>query len=195
MWQATRIAWYPMNNWLNQSSLIMRWISMQKQGYIYNVSGPCPTSTKVNQVQRMELRDRKGKDDNEPSLLYQIHKAPMKELLLQPDDLRMTEAGFDLVDWWSVKRALDGFPEMFHVWASKHMSWCKRSAVSGTTVNAHTVNKIMRWHLMCSRVRVRVQTQNGRIGFCILDFGCLKLTCILQSISALSTASPNKWIP
>ncbi len=85
---------------------------MQKQGYIYNVSGPCPTSTKVNQVQRMELRDRKGKDDNEPSLLYQIHKAPMKELLLQPDDLRMTEAGFDLVDWWSVKRA----------WASKHMS-------------------------------------------------------------------------
>jgi hypothetical protein len=71
---------------------------------------------------------------------------------------------------------------------------CKRCVVSGTTVNAHTANKKMRWHLTCSCVKVRVQTQNGRIGYRILGFGCLKLTWTLWSISALSTASPNKWI-
>jgi hypothetical protein len=40
--------------------------------------------------------------DDKPSrsFLYQIHKAPMKDFLSQPDHLRMTEAGFDLVDWW-----------------------------------------------------------------------------------------------
>jgi hypothetical protein len=41
---------------------------------------------------------------------------------------------------------------------------------------------------------VRVQTQNGRIGYCTLGFGCLKLTHTPWSISALSTASPNEWI-
>ena len=56
------------------------------------------------------------------ALLFQIHEAPMKEFLARPDHLCMTETGFDLVDWWTIQRSLDGFLEMFWVWASKHMS-------------------------------------------------------------------------
>jgi hypothetical protein len=55
-------------------------------------------------------------------LLSRIHEAPMKAFLSRPDHLRMTAEGFDLVDWQAVHRSLDDFPEMFRVWASKHMS-------------------------------------------------------------------------
>jgi hypothetical protein len=34
----------------------------------------------------------------------------------------MMAACFDLVNWQAVELAAEGFPEMFRIWASKHMS-------------------------------------------------------------------------
>jgi hypothetical protein len=55
-------------------------------------------------------------------MLQRIHYALMRTFLSRPEHLRMTADGFDLVDWQAVHRSLDDFPEMFRVWASKHMS-------------------------------------------------------------------------
>jgi hypothetical protein len=111
--------------------------------------------------------------DDKPSrsFLYQIHKAPMKDFLSQPDHLRMTEAGFDLVDWWSVKRALDSFPVLWS-WLDATEVWF----LGPLQMPMLPRQQEMRSHLMCFCVKVRVQTQNGRIGYCTLGFGCLKLT-------------------
>jgi hypothetical protein len=62
----------------------------------------------------------------------------------------MTAAGFDLIDWQAVELAAEGFPEMFHIWASKQMSRfaaldeCSRFAVSGTTANVRNANNTMK---------------------------------------------------
>ncbi len=34
----------------------------------------------------------------------------------------MSTSGFDFVNWDVVEMAMVGFPEMFHLWAAKHMS-------------------------------------------------------------------------
>jgi hypothetical protein len=46
----------------------------------------------------------------------------MKLFLAHPDHLRMSTTGFDLVNWDVVEKAMNGFPEMFRLWAAKHMS-------------------------------------------------------------------------
>jgi hypothetical protein len=100
---------------------------------------------------------------------------------LWPDHLRMTEAGFDLVDWWSVKRALDGFPDMIFIWASKHMShFCGDSQMQkicsfcdhSKCQHCQQDNKMTSHVPLCQGEGA---DSNGRIGFCTLDFGCLKL--------------------
>ena len=46
----------------------------------------------------------------------------MRDWLARPDHLRLTKEGFDLMDWDSIRDLLRSFPELFHMWASKHMS-------------------------------------------------------------------------
>jgi hypothetical protein len=46
----------------------------------------------------------------------------MKLFLARPDHFRMSTTGFDLVDWDAVEKVMNDFPEMFQLWAAKHMS-------------------------------------------------------------------------
>jgi hypothetical protein len=46
----------------------------------------------------------------------------MKNFLAREDHFRMSMSGFDLADWDAVEMLLVGFPEMFCLWATKHMS-------------------------------------------------------------------------
>jgi hypothetical protein len=82
---------------------------------------PPPTSIKF-EGWRCTIDEVKLTTDPSLPLLQRIHYAPMKAFLSRPDHLRMSENGFDLVDWQAVHRSLNDFPEMFRVWASKHMS-------------------------------------------------------------------------
>jgi hypothetical protein len=68
------------------------------------------------------IGDIKATTDPTDMLLQRIHKGTMQDWLSCPNHLWMTAAGFNLVDWQSVHTSLKGFPEMFRVWASKHMS-------------------------------------------------------------------------
>jgi hypothetical protein len=102
----------------------MKWISMQKQrvGRRFQAQTPPPPKTIKFEGWSCWIDEAKMMTNPADPLLYQIHKVPMKDFLSQLDHLRMTETGVNLGDWWSVKRALDSFLEMFHVWALKHMS-------------------------------------------------------------------------
>ncbi len=82
---------------------------------------PPPMSIKF-EGWRCSIDDVKLTSDPAGPLLQRIHYAPMRAFLSRPDHLRMTANGFDLVDWQAVHQSLDDFPEMFKVWASKHMS-------------------------------------------------------------------------
>ena len=68
------------------------------------------------------IDNTKSTSDPSKPLLRRIHEDTMRDWLSRPDHLRMTAAGFDLVDWQAVELAAEGFPEMFRIWASKHMS-------------------------------------------------------------------------
>jgi hypothetical protein len=68
------------------------------------------------------IDDIKSTTDPMELLLWRIHLGIMSDWLAYPNHLRMTTAGFDLVDWQAVQSSLQGFTEMFRVWASKHMS-------------------------------------------------------------------------
>jgi hypothetical protein len=82
---------------------------------------PPPTSIKF-EGWRCTIDEVKLTTDPSLPLLQRIHYAPMKAFLSRPEHLRISENGFDLVDWQAVHRSLSDFPEMFRVWASKHMS-------------------------------------------------------------------------
>jgi hypothetical protein len=60
--------------------------------------------------------------DPAKQILWRIHYNAMKTFLAWPDHFCMSTAGFDLVDWDVIDLAMVGFPEMFRLWASKHMS-------------------------------------------------------------------------
>jgi hypothetical protein len=82
---------------------------------------PPPMSFKFEDWQ-CSINEVKLTSDPAWPLLQRIHYALMQTFLSHPDHLRMTVDGFDLVDWQAVHQSLDDFPEMFRVWASKHMS-------------------------------------------------------------------------
>jgi hypothetical protein len=82
---------------------------------------PPPMSIKF-EGWRCSINEVKLTSDPAWPLLQRTHYAPMRTFLSCPEHLRMTADGFDLVNWQAVHRSLDDFPEMFRVWASKHMS-------------------------------------------------------------------------
>jgi hypothetical protein len=82
---------------------------------------PPPMSIKLEGWQ-CSIDEVKLTSDPAWPMLQRIHYAPMRTFLSRPEHLRMTADSFDLVDWQAVHRFLDDFPEMFRVWASKHMS-------------------------------------------------------------------------
>ena len=51
-----------------------------------------------------------------------VHEQVMKTHLSRPDHLRLSQTGFDFADWYAVRCALQKFPELFRMWASKHMA-------------------------------------------------------------------------
>lgn len=60
--------------------------------------------------------------DPSAKLLRRLHEPAMRDWLSREDHFRMSSDGFDFVDWDAVAKSLSGFPEMFKVWAAKHMS-------------------------------------------------------------------------
>jgi hypothetical protein len=55
-------------------------------------------------------------------MMRRIHNDAMQNFLAWPDHFRMSMNGFDSVDWDAVERSLESSPEMFCLWAVKHMS-------------------------------------------------------------------------
>jgi hypothetical protein len=60
--------------------------------------------------------------DPTKQIMLWIHYDTMKHILAHPDHFHMSTTGFDLVDWDAVEMVMAGFPEMFWLWAAKHMS-------------------------------------------------------------------------
>jgi hypothetical protein len=82
---------------------------------------PPPMSIKF-EGWRCSIDDVKLMSDPAGPLLQWIHYAPMKTFLSHLDHFQMLENSFNLVDWQAVHQSLKDFPEMFRIWASKHMS-------------------------------------------------------------------------
>ncbi len=55
-------------------------------------------------------------------MMQWIQYDTMQTFLLHRNHFHMSTAGFDFVNWDVVALAMVGFPEMFHLWAGKHMS-------------------------------------------------------------------------
>lgn len=68
------------------------------------------------------VRDVKATTDPTSLILREIHLNTMREFLARPDHLRLTTTGFNAVDWDAVRAAMLSFPQLFRMWASKHMS-------------------------------------------------------------------------
>lgn len=66
--------------------------------------------------------DVKTTTDPTDVILHSIHRNSMKEWLARPEHLRLTAEGFEEVDWEAVRDAMLSFPQLFQMWASKHMA-------------------------------------------------------------------------
>jgi hypothetical protein len=82
---------------------------------------PPPMSIKI-EGWRCSIDDVKLMSDPAGPLLQWIHYAPMKTFLSHLDHFQMLENSFNLMDWQAVHQSLKDFPDMFCIWASKHMS-------------------------------------------------------------------------
>jgi hypothetical protein len=153
------------------------------------------------------IDDIKATTDPTDMLLQRIHEGTMRDWLSRPDHLWMTAAGFDLVDWQSVHTSLKGFPEMFRVWASKHMSrFCgvgRMQHICGFWDNSHCPrckedNETTTHILICPDEDAGREWRNrvANLGIWLLEMDThpsIK-TCIMESLSLRATTtlfSPN----